>query len=220
MNFSAKGGGDFKTVPSGSHIAICNLVADLGKQPGGKAFPEPKQQIFIRFEIPAERIQYEKDGKKIDAPATIGATFTASMHENANLRKQLESWRGKMFTDFEAEAFDVSSILGKPCMLTVVEQTSNGKTYANIKAIGGLPRGMSMGPAENKLLLYSEDNRTMFDELPEWLRKKIDSQILNKPEPQRAPDYARGYVPAEQVSQPAYDNQFGDQGITDDDIPF
>ena len=216
MSFSAKGGNvEFKTVPSGSHIAICNIVADIGLQPGTTLFPKPKQQIFVRFEIPNERVQYEKDGRKFDLPATIGMFFTASMHENANLRKQLEGWRGKMFTDAEAEAFDVASILGKPCMLSVVEAVSAGKTYANIKGISGIPRGVTVAAAENKLLYYAEDNRTMFEELPEWLRKKIDAQLTNKPEPAKAQDYTRGYVPT-----PAFDNQYGDQGITDDDIPF
>jgi hypothetical protein len=180
-----QGNGDFKSVPSGSHIAICNIVVDLGLQPGTQMFPAPKHQVFIRFEVPQERVEWtDKDGKKQEGPIVIGQTFTASMHEKANLRKQLEGWRGRKFTDEEAENFDVSSILGKACMLSVVENVKGDKVYSNIASIGALPKGFPAPVAENKLLYYAEDNKESYAALPEWIRKKIDSQIRpDKPQP-------------------------------------
>lgn len=197
------GSGDFKTVPSGSHIAVCNLVADLGMQPGSAAYPAPKQKVFIRFEIPAERVEYEKDGQKISGPAVIGAFFTASMHEKATLRNRLEGWRGKMFTDEEAGKFDVSTILGKPCMLNVVENVVGDKTYTNIASISPLPRGVAAPVAENKLLYYAEDNKNDFELLPDWIREKIEKQLTRRPESQ-----ANNYHHSDSVE------------ITDEDIPF
>ena len=134
--------GDFEPVPAGSHIAVCDIVADIGLQPGSGMYPQPKNQVYIRFELPNERIQFEKDGKKQEGPQVIGKTYTASMNEKANLRHHLESWRGKAFTDEEAESFDVSAILGKPCMLTVMHTKKGEKTYANITSIGPLPKGI------------------------------------------------------------------------------
>jgi hypothetical protein len=129
LTFSAKGGGgDFKRVPKGSHIAVCNMVVFLGLQPGSGMYPDAKNQLFIRWEVPAERVDYEKDGKKMEGPIVIGKTYTASMSEKANLRKDLESWRGESFSDESAEVFDVSTILGKGCMLSVVETTKGDKT--------------------------------------------------------------------------------------------
>jgi hypothetical protein len=194
------GSGDFKSVPSGSHIAICNLVADLGLQPGSTMYPNPKQQVYIRFEVPEERVEFERDGKKLNGPVVIGTTFTASMHEKANLRKQLEGWRGRKFTDEEAENFDVSSILGKPCMISVVETVKGDKVYSNISSIGSLPKGVPAPKAENELLYYAEDDKTSYSSLPEWLRKKIDSQLVNRPETSTT-------------------NYHGLE-VTDDDIPF
>jgi hypothetical protein len=201
LNYKANAGsGDFKSVPAGSHIAVCNLVADLGLQPGSGMYPAPKRQVYLRFEVPAERVQYERDGKHLDGPIVIGNTYTASMHEKANLRKSLEGWRGRKFTDEEAEKFDVASVLGKPCMLSVVEnEASNGKIYSNIAGIGGLPKGITAPKPENDLIYYAADYRDQFNKLPEWLRKKIDSQ-LEKPE----------------VVSDANDSVY----ITDDDIPF
>ena len=79
------GGGDFKRAPSGSHIAVCNMVADCGMQPGSAQFPAPKRKVYLRFEIPDERVEYEKDGRKMEGPLTIGKFYTASMNEKAAL---------------------------------------------------------------------------------------------------------------------------------------
>lgn len=178
MKFKATGGGeDFKRCPAGSHLAVCNMVADVGLQPGSRMYPNPKHKIYVRFEVPAERVEYEKDGKKIEGPITIGTYYTASMSEKATLRKHLEGWRGKKFTDAEAEDFDVSAILGKACMLSVVETESDGKTYSNIANIGAVPKGLPPMQAENPLLYYAADDEKQFDKLPEWLQKKIGEQL-------------------------------------------
>lgn len=177
------GGGDFKRLPAGSHIAVCNLVVDVGLQPGSQAFPKPRRKVYIRFEVPAERVEYEKDGTTHEGPQTIGSFFTASMNEKSILRKALEGWRSKAFTDAEAADFDVAAILGKACMLTVVEDSFNGKTYSNIASIGALPKGTPAPTAENPLLFYSDDKPDQYDALPPWLRKKIDEQL--QPEPVR-----------------------------------
>ena len=197
---ASAGSGDFKSVPAGSHIAVCNLVADLGLQPGSTLYPAPKQQVYIRFEVPAERIEYEKDGRKYEGPIVIGNVYTASMHEKANLRKQLENWRGRKFTDEEAERFDVSTILGKACMLSVVENVKGDRVYSNIASIGGLPKGVHAPKAENSLLYYAEDDKSDFRDLPEWLQEKIDKQLVRK--------------------EKAHAQNYDSLEITDDDIPF
>lgn len=171
------GGGDFKSVPAGSHIAVCDMVVDLGLQPGSALYPDPKHQVYLRFETPNERIEYERDGKKQEGPHVIGITFTASMHEKANLRKQLEGWRAKRFTDEEAAVFDVAGVLGKGCMLNVIAKEKGDKTYMNIAGISKLPTGVPMPKAENTLILFSEDNTESWDKLPEWLQKKINARI-------------------------------------------
>jgi hypothetical protein len=171
------GNGDFKRAPAGSHIAVCNLVADCGLQPGSQAFPSPKRKIYLRFEIPGERVEYEKDGKQVEGPLTIGSFYTASMNEKATLRKHLEGWRGKKFSDEEAAAFDVAAIAGKPCMLSVIESESGGKTYSNIAGIGALPKSVPAPAAENPLLVYLDGDSKTYEKLPKWLQEKIDSQL-------------------------------------------
>lgn len=178
------GGGnstEFKRAPAGSHIAVCNLVADCGLQPGFEG--KPQRKIYVRFEIPAERVEFEKNGQKVEGPLTIGSFYTASMNEKATLRKHLEGWRGKAFTDDEAAAFDVSKLLGQAAMLNVIEKESGGKTYSNIAGLSKLPRGMEAPSAENDLLYYDADSsQAEFDALPKWLQEKIGGQIQpNRP---------------------------------------
>lgn len=171
------GGGDFKRAPAGSHIAVCNLVADCGMQPGSGQFPQPKRKLYIRFEIPSERIEYEKDGKPCEGPLTIGSFYTASMHEKATLRKHLEGWRGKKFTDEEAGAFDVAAIIGKAAMLSVVESTSGDRTYSNIAGIGSLPKGIPAPSVENEPIVYLDGDSKAYAKLPKWLQEKVDSRL-------------------------------------------
>lgn len=183
MNFPVGGGGgDFKRVPAGTHLAICNLVADLGIQPGSGMYPDPKRQIVIRWEVPGERVEYERDGQKVEGPQTISRTLTASMNEKAGLRKLLESWRGKKFTDAEAASFDVASILGKPCLLSITETEKNGEVYANVGNVSPLIKGMTAGDAENPLLYYGNDNTRQLEAMPKWIREKIENQLGPKTE--------------------------------------
>lgn len=180
---------EFKRVPAGSHIAVCNLIADCGMQPGSALYPNPKRKLYVRFEIPTERVEYEKDGQTVEGPMTLGSFYTASMNEKATLRKHLESWRGRSFTDEEAAQFDVSSILGKACMLSVVHSESGGKVYANIASIGAMPKGIPIPKGENPLLYYDEHSPAAdLDKLPKWLQDKINGQIAvaaatQEPEP-------------------------------------
>lgn len=204
------GGGDYKRLSPGSHIAVCDLIADLGIQESNFG---SKQQIYIRYEVPAERVEYEKDGKRIESPVVIGKTYTLSMHAKANLRKDLESWRGRKFTDEEAENFDISSLLGKPCMLSIVENFKDGKIYSNIEAISGLPKGTTKPKNENLLICYDGSNVETLKALPEWLQKKIKDQIPQKEE-QQYDDSDDSYYDSQARSQ--------DDGFQADnsDVPF
>lgn len=194
LKYPSKGGDDFKRVSPGSHLAICDIVADIGWQPGSGTYPKPKRTLFVRFEVPGERTDD-------DRPMVIHNFFTASMSKKANLRIALENWRGRKFTDDEAEDFDVAALLGKAVLISVVEKDSGEKTYSNIANLSKLPKGMEAPPPENPLLYFGPDDTSKYRDLPEWIRKKIDAQ-LKEPE---STDTHSG-------------SSHGD--FVDDDIPF
>lgn len=175
------GGGDFSPMPAGNHVAICGMVVDLGQQRTvSQMYGEKvKHQVYIRWEVPDETIEWEdRDGNKQTGPRVIGKTYTVSLHENANLRGDLESWRGRRFTPEELQGFDISKLLGAPCMVNVTQVEKNGKTYANVEAVTPLPKSLRDNPptAGGPAVLHDEDNNA-YDALPEWLQRKIDEQI-------------------------------------------
>lgn len=174
------GGGDFTPVPEGTHLAICNMVVDLGLQETTfEGQSSVKRQCFIRWELPHERIDWtDKDGSARSGPMSIGKTYTLSLSEKANLRKDLQAWRGRAFTQEELDGFDLFKLLGIGCQVTVVHVSKNGKTYANIAGVAGWPKGMPKPTAtENQVIRYSVDEPEAYEDLPQWLREKLDKQV-------------------------------------------
>ncbi len=183
MKFEAKSGGDFEPVPAGNKIAICNAIVDLGVQKGRGRYPDPKHEVYIRFELPTERIKYEKDGVEVEGPMSIGRRFTASMSSKANLRQFIESWFSKKFpTDPEAADFDHAKLVGRKCLINVTHNESNGKTYANISSVGPIPDGMpSEYSQHNGSIVFdlSKPDQDAYDALPEWLKKQVDERLCD-----------------------------------------
>lgn len=218
MKFPAKASNDFEICPSGNHVGICNAVVDLGVQPGSGQYPDPKHQVYIRFELPSEQITYQKDGKEITGPMSIGRTFTASMSQKANLRQFIESWFGRAFPSDDAAAdFDLQKLLGKRCLLNVTHTEKSGKTYANLKTATPLPKGMqSTEPQHNASLFFDlqSPDPDVYHALPEWLRKKIDGRIVEQKH-----DSDPGYAMADDVAggglDPSDDIPFGPRGKWD-----
>lgn len=174
------GGGDFEPMPSGNHVAICDMVVDLGLQEthSAKYGDKVKHQIYIRWQCPDERLSWtDKDGNEREGPRVIGRVYTLSLHENALLRGDLENWRGKSFTRSELEGFDVAKLLGAACMVNVTHDERDGRTYANVSGLGRLPKGLTPPKPENSLVLYDDDHPDAYDDLPEWLQNKIDSRV-------------------------------------------
>lgn len=181
MKFSAKASNDFAPVPSGNHVGICNAVVDLGLQPGSAMYPDPKHQVYIRFELPTEQIEFDRDGQKVTGPMSIGRTFTASMGEKANLRKFIESWFGKQFpSDGAAADFDLVDLLGRRCLLNITHTAKGGKTYANLQTATPLPKGMASTESQANPNLFfdlSAPDPETFDKLPKWLKEKIGGRL-------------------------------------------
>lgn len=176
------GGGDFTPVPQGTHFAVCDQVVDLGKQRITSAMygESIKHQVYIRWQIPAERVEWEKDGEKQEGPAVIGKTYTLSLGDKANLRKDLQAWRGKPFTPDELRGFDIAKLLGAPATITVTHTEKDGRTYANVASLGGIPKGMDKPKAEGEPLLYDSDNMGSFERLSKRMQDKIKAQIIEE----------------------------------------
>lgn len=217
---ASSGGGDFQILDAGTHAAVCTWIVGVGPQKVEWQGKEKEQEkLKLRFEVPAERVEWEtKDGEKGEGPIVIWGTYTASLGEKAKLRAHLESWRGRKFTKDELDGFDMDNILGKPCLLTVVHnQADNGKTYANIKGISKLMKGMEAPQAEGDLVSFNFYDHTT-DELlalPEWLQELVRAgKDLAKEQAARTESES---APAGATSEP---DDPEDPGFDDSDIPF
>jgi len=137
----AKAGATYTPCPSGTHATRCVDVVDLGiveTNYGGK--PKKQHKITIVWQTPEKR----DDGKYF----LVNKRYTLSLHEKAALRKDLEAWRGRPFTNEELEGWDVEAVIGVPAMLSVIHNAQDGNVYANVNAIMRLPKGMEPPPAD------------------------------------------------------------------------
>lgn len=174
-----KGGTDYEPLAAGMHHAVCYGIVDLGTQPGGQF--EPKRKVAFLWEVPAERIKFEKDGVKKDLPRGVSAIYTLSLSTKGLMRPMLESWRGKAFTAEELAGFDLKAVLGANCFLNIVHAPGTGKnvgkTYANVKSVNPLAKGMTRLKSENPMVFFSLDECgetiTVPAEIPDWLKAKI-----------------------------------------------
>ncbi len=132
------GGKEFTPAPEGLHSAVCVDVVDLGMM-DNKFNPEkPQHKIRVVWQIE------ETDPENQDKRFIVSKMYTLSLHEKAQLRKDLEGWRARKFSPDELKGFDVEKLLGAPGQVQVIHNVSeaNGKTYANVQAIVPLGRGM------------------------------------------------------------------------------
>lgn len=174
----------FKNVPAGSHLGRCYRIVDLGSQKS-EYMGEIKIQrkIMVGWELFGEDDEgvslLTDDGK----PMAIFKNYTLSWAENATLRKDLQSWRNKPWTDSEAKRFDLKSILNQYCMLNVIHKDSNGKTYANVATISPVPSmikqaGLPKPVNANQIFTLAEPDMVLFETFGKGLKDKI----MNSPE--------------------------------------
>jgi hypothetical protein len=108
----------------------------------------------------------------------VSKTYTLSMHEKSTLRKDLESWRGRGFTEAEAAKFDITKLLGVPCILSVIHKpgvTDPSKSYVVVSNISKLMKGQECPDPVNPLRILSFDDfdTTIFDGLSDYMKDKI-----------------------------------------------
>ena len=125
MPLVIKGSGDFEPAPPGLHQAVCVDVVDLGIVDGKFG---PKSKLKIVWQLKSRN----KKGERYQ----VRATYTQSLSEKSNLRRDLESWRGRPFKAGELVAFDVENLIGANCQIQVAHRVSaQGRTYGNAQAI-------------------------------------------------------------------------------------
>ena len=186
-------------IPMGLQRAVCVNVIDVGSHHDAK-WDKTNRKVRITFELADVRDDFDVDGESKNLPRLIGKEYNLSLHEKATLRKDLQAWRKKQFTDEELKGFDISKLVGVPCMVNVDHYTGHdGKTRAGIGGIVGLAQGMQAPQPEGEAYFYSiDDHGTAFPEaMPDFIKDKImaSKEMAGAPpafpsEPQDAASYA------------------------------
>ena len=193
-------------IPAGNYIARCYQMIEIGTVKEtilGKEKIVPK--VRIGWELPTElKVFKDENGEQ---PCVISKEYTLSMAEKANLRIALKSWRGKDFTEDEAKSFDITKLLGVPCMINIIHKTSKDglKVYEEISGITPIPKGIECPPQYNKTLLLSYDSFDVevFNKLPDFIRNKMTGSLE--------------YVA---IQSPNHTNIEPSTTSEDDDLPF
>ena len=174
---------NYKPVEAGTYMAVCVGIYDLGVHHNEK-FDKYQAKVMLQWELIGET---KDDG----SPILIAKDFTASFNSKSNLRKDLESWRGKQFTAEELAGFDLSNILKLPCQLQIIHKEVGDRVYANISGIMGVPKGTVVPEVETKVVTFDLDKDTALDDLgalPGWIQNKVKQsktyeQMTREPEP-------------------------------------
>jgi len=162
-----KNGEDFPLMSAGTYPAVCAGVVDIGTQRTEYNGEHSTQnQLILLFDFPTETIEING----VQKPRCLSLKLRKSVHEKASLRKHLTAWRGRDFTDEELDDFHLSKLLGVSANVTIVHKDYNGKTYANISAIGKPMKGTEQKPTR-KIYFDMADKNTYsaIDELPDWI---------------------------------------------------
>lgn len=212
MSIIAKSTGEaIERLEDGVYTAQCVGIVDLGEQ-YSDVYAKSSRQVRLIWQIAGETY---KNSEGQDIPRTYNKQYSLSLGETSKLRKDLEAWRGKPFTEEELSGFDLINVLNKPCQLQLMNKEKNGKTYTEIVSIMALPKGTTVEPLQSTYIFDFEDEATYCNYLilPEWMRNFI----------KQATNYAGSpletFVKNNELDLKS-DTPSATEGITDDDLPF
>jgi len=167
---------EFKIAPAGLHMARLYSIIDLGHQATEWA-GETKimHKVVLTWELHGDDDAGEPlktdDGK----PLIVSKRYTVSLGDQARLRQDLEAWGNKKMTAEDRKNFDMSSLLGRFCMVNITH-SEDGK-YANISGISPVPSALRNAQPEGinptKMFWLQNYKQEDFDALPKYYREKI-----------------------------------------------
>lgn len=187
-------GSGFDPHTEGQHAVVCVDVVNLGTRPEEFPGSDPR-------ESPKAALVFASGERHATGELVIVTVeMTLSMHEKANMRQFLESWRGRGYTPEQSEAGVPLHKLHGQTGLASIEHivTRRNRLFAKVRSIAPLPDGME--PPDPKII--DEYER------PEFFaaRKK-----------EYATELAAYRARARPSDEP---DDYGDPADDDDDLPF
>jgi len=186
---ASSSGTTYEPVEAGNYMARCVGMIHIGTVKETVMGTEKElNKVRLYFELPTElKLFREENGEQ---PYILSKEFTLSLSEKANLRKFLDAWRGRSFTDAEIKGFDITVLIGVTCMLNVIHKQSKNSPpaiYAEIASVARIPKGMECPKqiTNTTILSYDDWDEQVFNSLPEFVREKIvksqEYKAMNSP---------------------------------------
>ena len=175
---------EFEHPEDGQYLGVIADVIDLG-------------EVETGFGVkPRVRIVYLLDANDSEGnPFRVVSTYTASLHEKANLRKTLKQILG---ADVSGQ-FDLEELLGINNQLVVTTTQKDDKIYTNIVAILKAPKGSPRMAIPDDFVRYQDKQKKQAAPA-----KKAAPQLAKKPtvKPPVVEEPAVEEVEQEQASAP------------------
>jgi hypothetical protein len=211
---------DFVLVEPGTYVARCVHMYEIGtiEVDFGKGF-QKIHKVRVEWELPEEKTVFSKD--KGEEPFIVSKEYNLSMHKKSKLRKDLESWRGQPYEESQLEHVDVTAVLGKSCLLTIIHEPQKNdpsKKNAEVSSVTKLMKNQICPPQINpsRLLSFEKFDWEVYSSLSDWLKDKIaESQEFKKisgAQPRNDVPAGTGTSPDQVPGQPGGENP--------DDLPF
>jgi hypothetical protein len=155
-------------VEPGVYMAVCIGFIDCGEQYSEKFKSYSSKGMYV-WELIGETIEVDGEQK----PRQLSKEFTISASNKSNLRKFIETWNSRTYSDEDFMEFDVFEQVGKPCQLNVV--LNETKEYANVDNLMPIPKGFPAPTTTTEHIKWDMDawDDAVFDKLPEWIQEKI-----------------------------------------------
>ena len=218
MGFYAENSGDFERCPPGMHLARCYSIIDLGTQKteymGAVKF---LHKVRFNWEIHGTDDDNKPILMKDNRPFSVNKDYTLSWGDKANLRLDLQSWRGKPFSQEEMRRFDLKNVLGAWCMLNVFERPAKtgDKIYTNVDSVSPVPSMIKKNgfpDPYNEIVIFNlkEFDLEVFNKFHDYLKQKI----------MLSPEYQKlNAVDRDAEGEPNRQPQASEED-DDDNIPF
>lgn len=158
----------------GTHLEIVKVKNEKTGKMEEKTKPINKFQFS--FELPTKTKVF-KEGEP-EKPIMVSKKYTKSMFKQANLRKFAEKMIGMKMLDQDADKFDVETLVGMPCLITIQQGKGNdGETYSYVESVTQPMEGVSTPDQVNKsrILTFSSWNQELFDGLHQFMKDVITS---------------------------------------------
>jgi hypothetical protein len=174
------GGKQFLLPKPGLSLGIFARLEDLGTQTSTWEGKEKKQRkIRIVWELPKQKAVF-KEGGTLE-PFVVSASYTLGLGGKFILRRDIEGFLGRALTPAEEKGFDLNSLIGQPCMLSLKAAVGkDGKGYVNVAGVNP--------PMEGEVPPAPTVESWIFDlEKPDWkvflkISKGIRAKIASSPE--------------------------------------